>query len=1235
MTAFLGIYKAIYKYDPQSPEELAIDEDDLLYLLQKSDVDNWWTVKKRVIGPEADEPTGLVPNNYIEEAPVISTARAIYDYLEVQNPDEELVFHENEVFDVFDDRDPDWILCRSQTSNEVGFVPGNYVESASGASGVGSSAATTAPSAPAAPVAAPLPPLTTVDISQLPPPPQHVSRSPEAIAPKPDESTNAQSERYIAHDDDVPPAKPARPVDDDYEIPPPKPSRPVDDAPPAQRSRPTTRDSYGDYDDEYRDDPRDDQRFIEEEDSSAFHTWSISEVDGRKKRKAKLAIGKNTIFFTPSKGSPQQWAIEDLNTYDNEKKHIFLEFSNPYANIEIHTGSTDVANEIMFFLSELKGASRAGGLREVEAASKSSSKKQGKIIYDFVGESPDELTVKEGQMVYILNDKKSKDWWMCELVETGKQGVVPAQFVEPSSQLSSMMGTLKKFGKSPKKKSPPSGNWKDDVEQDIPSKKKSSRRRASSFLHSKKKDKESSSKKDKEFPDPKKTRIWVDRSGTFKVEAEFIGCVDGKIHLHKANGVKIAVAADKLSPDDLLYVERTTGMSLDKFKTKSSSGASARDKERERRRKLKEQEEKEREREEREYDRRLREQELEELRKTRDLLDKERQNLKSAQSKELPPIKPPRPTTSTSNSSRSVNQSRSQSKQPEYDWFEFFLNCGVDVNNCQRYTINFEREQISEEILPDIQPSLLRTLGLREGDIIRVMKFLDHKFGRETLSSTATGGLFSEPDGSLKVSQTQNAVANSGVSDKLLPQHTAPASSQTASAPDDEAWTVRPAAKSEASLPPQKSEFTGSMQDLLDLQPLEPKKAPASSNSVPQPNLKDLEAVKTGSSSKTNDILLPNQTGMSLAPLDPFKTGGHNILPMATGFVMMPMATGGLLPLQRTGGMVMPQTSFGIQPTGSVLPVQKTSGGLIPVNTGALMPQTTFGVQPASGLVPLQRTGGALPLQQPFMQSVPTGGLLPQNTNGGLMPLQRTGGIPQTSFGMQPTGGILPQTTSGTMPLQRTGGLLPLPQTSFGVQNTTIGTGIPQTSFGAQMTGGMTMPQTSFMSQITGGANMMPQTSFGNQMTGGANMMPQSTFNTQITGGPANVLPQNTFGLQQTGGPVGMQRTGGGVPLQSMSLGSVSTGGFQPQSQFGLNIQRTGGLSSLPQTSFSTGGPLQSLNGSTTGGMNQMTNMFQNTSISQPALQSQPTGFGFGNGPQAQGKQANLFNATADNPFGF
>ena len=64
---FLGVYKAVYDYVPQSEGELAITEGDLLFVLEKSGEDDWWRAKKKASGDDDDEPTGLIPNNYIEE----------------------------------------------------------------------------------------------------------------------------------------------------------------------------------------------------------------------------------------------------------------------------------------------------------------------------------------------------------------------------------------------------------------------------------------------------------------------------------------------------------------------------------------------------------------------------------------------------------------------------------------------------------------------------------------------------------------------------------------------------------------------------------------------------------------------------------------------------------------------------------------------------------------------------------------------------------------------------------------------------------------------------------------------------------------------------------------------------------------------------------------------------------------------------------------------------------------
>lgn len=64
---FIGVYTALYDYQPQAQGELELQEGDLLCILEKSPEDDWWKAKKKADRDEEDEPEGLVPNNYVEE----------------------------------------------------------------------------------------------------------------------------------------------------------------------------------------------------------------------------------------------------------------------------------------------------------------------------------------------------------------------------------------------------------------------------------------------------------------------------------------------------------------------------------------------------------------------------------------------------------------------------------------------------------------------------------------------------------------------------------------------------------------------------------------------------------------------------------------------------------------------------------------------------------------------------------------------------------------------------------------------------------------------------------------------------------------------------------------------------------------------------------------------------------------------------------------------------------------
>ena len=64
---FLSICTALYDYAPQSENELALQEGELVFVLEKSEEDDWWKAKKKAPSEDEEEPTGLIPNNYVEE----------------------------------------------------------------------------------------------------------------------------------------------------------------------------------------------------------------------------------------------------------------------------------------------------------------------------------------------------------------------------------------------------------------------------------------------------------------------------------------------------------------------------------------------------------------------------------------------------------------------------------------------------------------------------------------------------------------------------------------------------------------------------------------------------------------------------------------------------------------------------------------------------------------------------------------------------------------------------------------------------------------------------------------------------------------------------------------------------------------------------------------------------------------------------------------------------------------
>ena len=1153
--AFLGVYRALYDYSAQSDEELEIRDGDLLFVLEKSSEDSWWRCRKKAASDEDDEPEGLVPENYIEEAKPTHSAKALYDY--TKQTDEEMTFEEGTMLQVYDETDPDWTLVGR--SGVFGFAPAIYIQPADA-----SSAAATAPT-PAAPPMPTRPQATDAIPGEADYPGPSSEQSPaEGLAriiaqrtggARDDPSPVSQPRTLAAPPPLASPPPAARPQytpdeseDDESAAAPPQPPRPQSqampspintaaarndrmmermDSPSAMPSPPVNRAVSRTYDEEYDSPARS---------PGGFHLYNVHEMVSHmgKNKKLPMTLGinvaKGMIMISPEKskdGPSEEWTAEKLTHYSIEGKHVFVDLVRPSKSVDFHAGAKDTATEIVAMLGEVAGASRAEGLREVLAASAGSRAeglKTGKMVYEFMAQGDDEVTVAQDDEVIVLDDEASEEWWKVRRLKNGKEGVVPSSYVEITgtvpysgdgvSGLEAARSTVEqnrleeaRLAKNAAKKGPKRG---DTVGPDVSLPERgSSLATDSKDRHRSQRDKRSSKDKDgnpKAKPNQSRIRTWTDRSGTFKVEAEFIGLREGKIHLHKQNGVKIAVPVNKMAVEDLEYVERATGASLDEDKP---------------------------------------------------LSDIKRRSTQKAK-------------TNGSRAGASIE------KKAEYDWFDFFLGCGVNPQICERYANAFSKDQMGIEILPDVNAALLRTLGLKEGDILRVMKHLDEKFGRSKdangEAAGGEGGLFSGPGGALRNNtrkgrpahavQTNDVISEDafkagGESSSPAAREMPPDAQATplASAParqpksgfDDDAWDVKPARtgtpevqRPAAAEPPK---------------PVEPPK-PRVNDDIASLSLSSppLQPTVTPTPAPAPAPVQPPQTTVSPPPTEPQAPQGANAEIFNKIAALAPARQRPQPPpqVQQTGG------ALGMAPP----PRASSAPGFPPQQSGfgppPLQPQLTGYNQP-------QQTGYGqqqqFPQQTGFQQQgFPQQGFQPNGFGQQQQQPQQTGlqAMQQNypSLQPQPTGmAFQPQSQFGQAAQQHHYGAPPMPQQQQG------GLGFQQQLMnGAAANSPFADPsqqqqQQQFQPQPTGfGAPQ--QTSFGQQPQFNIS---QPTGMNGTFGQPAPQLPpQQTGGVLGAAAPLVPQQTGPAPPVRFGTTGK----GIVPQPTGRANLRNASKSSS-------------------------------------------------------------------------
>ena len=1057
---FVAVCTALYDYQPQGAGELEIQEGELLYILEKSADDDWWKARKKAAEEEEDEPEGLVPNNYVQEAKPAHAARALFDY--TRQTDEEVSFSEDADLEVYDTSDPDWTLV--SYNGEFGFAPANYIElvgdapkSPSLASARRSVSSPTEPAAPATP--------TSPDRS-ISSPAANLARVLGGGAPSATRSVPAVPQQQLTPEasdqEEEAPALPRRPQSQSIPTPQAQHARYEDDEPPGvlpspPYNRATPR-------------PEDDDAPIRS--SGGFHLYNISEMVSAMGRRKKmpttlgLNIATGTIMLAPERsrdGPSQEWTADKLSHYSIEGKHVFLELIRPSKSLDLHAGAKDTAQEIVATLGEIAGAAKGEGLKEViAAASGGGLQKKGHVLYDFMAQGDDEVTVAVGDEVIVLDDTKSEDWWNVRRIKNGNEGVMPSSYIEitgtvtaePSTRIGINAGrsTVEQNRLEEERlarESARANRAREEAEQsrsrDIPAR-GSSLGEEDSRNH--RKDKKSKSDgKSRSKPDPAKVRTWTDHSGSFKVEAQFIGVADGKIHLHKSNGVKIAVPVTKMSPTDLDYVEKVTQESI------------------------------------------------EEHMPVADLIKMRRKGPAAGATVQSP-------------------------KLPDYDWFDFFLKAGVNPHHCERYAQSMTRDSMDESVLPDITPETLRSLGFKEGDALKVMKHLDQKLNRSRAQPNGDGGLFSGPGGALHNNTGRSRPeTNRQGTDKVdaaafdkedrRPADAVETPLTKAPAPDakdgfdDDAWTVRqpsqparPAAQ--PATPPAPKPPAGALADLSLLdQPLvptpaqlkapEPAPAPPSAPQQPAPQQQPLQAGATPSFFTQLD-----QQGSGATP-----SGG--VQPQQTGFQMnMPrqrplppqqsfMGSRSLAPPPRpTSAPNAPQNQFGLQ-------------ALQPQLTGVPQRQAPYGQS-------LEELGQQRMQQQQFQQIQ----LQPQQT-----------GFPQQGFGQfangmsqQPTG-FQPQFQQFQQPYlngNAQGSPFADPKPQFQPQPTGFGQfGQNQGGVNSMLPPALQPQRTGFSPQQNGFGPIQPQQTAYQQPQQTAYQQPQQTgFQPQAPGFQSQLQPQAT-----------------------------------------------------------------------------------------------------------------------------
>ncbi|RKO87326.1 hypothetical protein BDK51DRAFT_26735, partial [Blyttiomyces helicus] len=407
------VARSISSYVAQSDEELSFEEGDILFITDDTDP-GWWMAKEKPVDTFQEARVGLVPVTYLEEAEPLSVVTASYAY--DANTTEEISFPEGALIRVYEMNDSDWWFAKYD--HEVGLVPASYLEAGEEVQQHG--------------------------IHHDQPPEIHIQPVNHVVYPsKPeaaalDEDAASQKDKLLSALGGLGFQKP--------------------------RSSETKapREDLGPDDIKY---------------------YSVTEVDKKKKknnRKGYIGISDDfSLYFISdlqSKDILSKWPLSEITKYSEKKsKRVTLEFgadSRDFEGEKADIGDFYTSLEQMITKSKMSGPiskhplpifggptagppppapvpAPAPALPPVAAPapppapvfavptpavipppppgpSPASAQKLATVLYDYDATNEEELTIREGESVIVLDDSDDAWWHVRQVSKKGGAGIVPA-----------------------------------------------------------------------------------------------------------------------------------------------------------------------------------------------------------------------------------------------------------------------------------------------------------------------------------------------------------------------------------------------------------------------------------------------------------------------------------------------------------------------------------------------------------------------------------------------------------------------------------------------------------------------------------------------------------------------------------------------------------------------------------------------------------------------------------------